>query len=74
MCSFPPALCPKGWTPNVDSTTCYIFNQHSVSNPKAQQLCEDQGGFLADIYTQREHDFLSGNKFRNKKTEGGGDF
>lgn len=54
-----PALtCPASWTQSGNN--CYkLFTSGTKDWNNAQNICKNQGSFLASIKTSQENDFLS---------------
>jgi len=55
--TYPEGVCPEGWIESVEG--CFLF-QHTerISWREAQELCEYQGGYLAEIRTEDQQTFI----------------
>ena len=66
-----PLTCPEGWF-NADYLGCFYFDN---SNPdrnlnwvEALDACENLGGYLAEIQTQRQADLIVSKKHNNLRS------
>ena len=45
-----------GWVYN--NGYCYMFTSYHVDYLKAEELCNEEGAYLADVMTKEENDFI----------------
>ncbi|XP_064619238.1 C-type mannose receptor 2-like [Lineus longissimus] len=50
--------CPAGWTTYVAGSRCYQYVESSVDFATAENSCAANGGQLASVTSQEEHDFI----------------
>ena len=55
----PPGICPEGWI-DADFLGCFYFDfsQINLSWEEAMDSCDRMGGYLAEIKTEEQADFI----------------